>query len=497
MMSTFAARREMADTPDMDTSDHSDVPLIVDLDGTLTKSDTMHEALLLFIAKHPVKLPQIATWLLSGKAEFKDRLASEMVVDAASVPLRDEVLDLIGTARADGRKVLLVSASNQRQVSRIAEQLNLFDEAVGSDAARNLSGTQKADWLVDRFGEKGFDYVGDSRADLDVWPRARKAITVGSNASIRQHVDDMGLDATHLTGDDADSALARARHYVKAMRPHQWLKNLLVFVPALAAHDMAMLLPSFFAFCAFCLAASSIYLINDMLDLHVDRQHPRKRNRPFAAGTIPVSHGVVHSGALFLTAMVIALILSASFAAVLLGYVALTFAYSLVLKRKLMIDIWTLGALYTIRIIAGGAAAGIPLSEWLLAFSMFVFLSLAAVKRISELTDLRARNLTSTDGRGYRVSDLPVVLGAMLASGYCSIVILALYVSNSNVVSLYSEPKLLWLVCMMLLYWINRVAIISYRGEMDDDPIVFALRDRVSLIVFACCGAVFVASALL
>ncbi len=496
-MSTFAAQREPAETGGLTDPDHSDVPLIVDLDGTLTKSDTMHEALLLFIARHPAKLPQVVAWLFSGKARFKDKLASEVVVDAASVPLRDEVLALVNAAKAEGRKVLLVSASNQRQVDRIAEQLGLFDEAVGSDAAHNLSGKAKADWLVDRFGEKGFDYIGDSSADLSVWPRARKAITVGSNASLRQNVDSMGVETAHLTGDGADSGSARARHYIKAMRPHQWLKNLLVFVPALAAHDVAALLTSLFAFVAFSLAASSIYLINDMLDLHVDRQHPRKCKRPFAAGTIPVAHGVVHSALLFLIAMTIAAFLTPAFAAVLLGYVALTFAYSLILKRKLMIDIWTLGALYTIRIIAGAAAAGIVLSEWLLAFSMFVFLSLAAVKRISELKDLEARNLTSTDGRGYHVTDLPVVLGAMLASGYCSVVILALYVSNSNVASLYSEPKLLWLVCMMLLYWINRVAIISYRGEMDDDPIVFALRDRVSLMVFACCGAIFVASAVL
>ncbi|MBO9398604.1 UbiA family prenyltransferase [Shimia sp. R9_2] len=494
-MTTIGAQRGSADALEFDMSDTVDIPLVVDLDGTLTKSDTMHEALLLLIAKQPAKLPQIVSWLFAGKAQFKDKLAAEMVVDADSVPLREDVLAQISAAKESGRQVLLVSASNHRQVSLIGDQLELFDEAIGSDAQRNLAGSAKAQWLVDRFGERGFDYIGDSSADLEVWPKARKAITIGAKPAVRARVDAMDVEVTHLDRNSDESATRKARHYLKAMRPHQWLKNLLVFVPALAAHEMSMLLPSFFAFCAFSLAASSIYLINDMLDLHVDRQHPRKCKRPFAAGTIPVAHGVVHSAGLFLTAMVIAAFLPSAFALVLVGYVALTFAYSLVLKRKLMIDIWTLGALYTIRIVAGGAASGIPLSEWLLAFSMFVFLALAAVKRISELKDLEARDLDSTDGRGYSVGDLPVVLGAMLASGYCSVVILALYVSNSNVASLYSEPKLLWLVCMMLLYWINRVAIISYRGEMDDDPIVFALKDKVSLIVFAACGAVFLASA--
>ncbi len=472
------------------------VPLVVDLDGTLTKSDTLHEGLLSLISKQPARIPQVFVWLAKGKAAFKDRLAQEALVDVTTLPLRHEVLEQIEVARDAGRQVLLVSAANHRQVSHAAQQTGLFDEAAGSTETRNLAGQEKARWLVDRFGEKGFDYIGDSRADLPVWASAREAYIVGSNRAVYQAARKANPMITQLQPDEAAQP-SKASAYLKAMRPHQWIKNVLVLVPALAAHQPSALLPAAIAFVAFSLAASSIYLINDMLDLEVDRRHPRKCTRPFASGAIPVGQGIVQAAILFCTAMAIAAALAPAFLLVLMVYVALTFAYSLILKRKLMIDIWALGTLYTIRIVAGGYASGVPLSEWLLAFSMFLFLSLAAIKRMSELADLKAHNLESVDGRGYNVTDLPVVLGVVLSAGYCSVVILALYISNATVASLYGEPKLLWLVCLMLLYWISRATIISFRGEMDDDPIVFALRDRISLFVFACCGVVFLVSALL
>lgn len=471
-------------------------PLIVDLDGTLTKSDTMHEGLLSFISAHPAKIPKIVAWLTKGKAAFKDKLAEQSVVAATSLPMRKEVLDHIAEARQAKRTILLVSASNHRQVSEIGAQTGLFDEAIGSTKTRNLAGEEKARWLVERFGEKGFDYIGDSKADLPVWASARNAYIVGSKRGLFDAAQDLNPGIKQLVPDDAPSK-SQGAQYLKAMRPHQWLKNILVMVPALAAHDFSALLPAFIAFIAFSLAASSVYLINDMLDLEADRRHSRKCERPFASGAIPVAHGMIHAAALFLVSMLIAVTLAPSFLLVLLVYLALTFAYSLILKRKLMIDIWTLGTLYTIRIVAGGMASGVPLSEWLLAFSMFLFLSLAAVKRMSELADLKSQNLESIEGRGYRVSDLPVVLGVVLSSGYCSVVILSLYISNADVAGRYGEPKLLWTVCLMLLYWISRATIISFRGEMHDDPIVFALRDRISLFVFACCGTVFLISAML
>jgi len=458
------------------------IPLIVDMDGTLTRSDTLHEALLGLIARRPGRVIKVVTWLKGGKAAFKAKVIEETDLDVSGLPLREEVLSLIEQVRADGRPVLLVSASHQKQVDEVAEYVAVFDEAVGSDDIRNLGGTAKADWLVDRFGAQGFDYVGDSAADLKVWPHAREAICVGANSSVRAKLAANHSNVAEL--DSPTSPITTAHVYLKAMRPHQWLKNLLVFVPMLAAHDFSAFWPSLFAFLSFCLAASSIYLINDMLDLEVDRRHPRKRNRPFASGAIPVKDGLIQSVILLTGSVLLGLFANPAFLLVLAGYILLTFAYSLILKRKLMIDIWTLGALYTMRIIAGGAATGILLSEWLLAFSMFIFLSLAAVKRQSELADLKRRGIEETDGRGYRVSDLPILLGVVLSAGYCSVLVLALYISSATSTGLYSEPRLFWLVSPLLLYWISRATIISYRGEMDDDPIVFALKDRVSQIVF-------------
>lgn len=463
------------------------------MDGTFTRSDTLHEALLGVIAKQPAKIFTIMSWLKDGKAAFKAKMIDLSNLDVTVLPLRQEVQDLIQDAKNNGREVLLVSASHQGQVTAVAEHVDLFDEAVGSDEARNLAGTAKANWLVERFGEKGFDYVGDSTADLSVWPHAKTALSVGASAAVRSKLDGSHSNVVHL--DEGVDFTKEARVYLKAMRPHQWLKNMLVFVPALAAHNMGALVPSFFAFMSFCLAASSIYVINDLLDLEVDRRHPRKRNRPFASGAISVKNGLIQSCVLILLSFVLALFVQPMFLLVLLGYVILTFAYSLLLKRKQMIDIWTLGTLYTTRIIAGGAATGVPLSEWLLAFSMFIFLSLAAVKRQSELADLARRGLTETDGRDYRVSDLPVLLGVVLSAGYCSVLVLALYVSSTTSTGLYSEPRLFWLVCAILLYWISRAAIISHRGEMDDDPIVFAIKDRVSQIIFAVSAVLIVLSA--
>lgn len=475
------------------TGEDATIALVVDLDGTLATVDTLHESAMGLISRNPMRLLNMIGWLRHGKAGFKACLAAEALADASSLPLRDGVLDLIRQAKAAGRPVLLVSAADQRQVDAVAKHVGLFDEAAGSDGDRNLSGRDKADFLVSRFGERGFDYVGDSSVDLAVWRKARRAITVSASEATRRRVESFPVDVEHLI--DRPSGLEKTRAHLRAMRPHQWLKNLLVFVPAVAAHSPGALLPSLVAFVAFCLAASSVYLLNDLLDIEADRNHPRKKLRPFAAGLIPVSHGLVHAAILIIAAFALALTTTPQFLAVLAGYLVLTFAYSLYLKRKLMIDIWILATLYTTRIIAGGAASEVPISEWLLALSMFIFLSLAAVKRLSELTDLVKRGATETAGRGYRTSDIPVILGVVLAAGYSSVLVLALYISNDKITALYARPELLWLICPLLLYWVSRVAMISYRGEMHDDPIVFAVKDKVSLAIFGLAGVLAVMGA--
>jgi 4-hydroxybenzoate polyprenyltransferase/phosphoserine phosphatase len=470
--------------------------LVVDMDGSLLRSDTLHEALIAFAAAEPWRIPALCGWLRLGKAGFKRRLANEMIVEAAGLPVNECVVELIGKARQEGRRVVLVSAADQRQVDAVAAHLGLFDEAHGTGSGAleasetggsnrdgsNLGGHAKARFLVERFGEKGFDYVGDSRADLPVWAAARRAFTVCAPASLRAAAGRACREVEHLS---PRVWLQDAAHYLWALRPHQWLKNLLVFLPLLAAHQPGAFGAALLAFVVFSMTASSVYLVNDLLDLAADRAHPRKRLRPFAAGAIPLAHGAVLAPMLAGTAALLALLfLPPRFLAVLALYYVSTFAYSLVLKRQLIVDVWMLGALYTLRLLAGGEATGIPLSFWMLGFSMFLFLALAAVKRQAELTDL-LRSGREGAGRAYQPDDLPILQGIALAAGYASVIVLALYINSPGVVELYERPRLLWYVCPLLLYWISMMVMVTHRGRMTDDPIVFAVRDPASLVVLA------------
>jgi 4-hydroxybenzoate polyprenyltransferase len=471
----------------------SDAPvLVVDLDGTLSRTDTLHEAVLGLLTRDPRVILPLLGALMRGRAAFKAFVADRHVVPGSSLPLNADVLDLLRSARADGRRTALVSAADARQVQALAETVALFDDVEGSTTERNLKGSEKARHLVDRYGEGGFDYAGDAWADLPVWAHARRTITVDAPARLRRAVDRTQPDALHL---------GQGKHQVaavlRAMRPHQWSKNLLVFLPLLAAHDASALGPALLAFCSFCCAAAAVYVINDLLDLEADRSHPRKRSRPFAAGELTAAQGGVMALALLVGATGLGLLTgNPAFLAVLAAYVVSTFAYSLWLKRKLLVDVLALAGLYTIRIVAGGAAAALALSPWLLGFSMFLFLGLATVKRQAELMDQAATGRESS-GRAYTVDDLPVLRGLALASAIASVLVMALYVSSEDVQPLYSRPDLLWALCPVLLYWLLRMIMMAHRGQMTDDPIVFAARDRVSLMTILTAFGIVAAASIL
>ena len=281
---------------------------------------------------------------------------------------------------------------------------------------------------------------------------------------------------------EAVQAMFWVKAYAKALRLHQWLKNALIFLPALAAHrlELPVIVFAAQAFLSFSLTASAVYVLNDRIDLTADRAHPRKRERPFASGAIPVSHGKWMIAALLIAALALALPLGRDFISVMVLYFAATTTYSFYLKRKLIADICMLAALYTVRILAGGVATNIPLSVWLLAFSMFFFMSLAAIKRQAELVDGVASGVVKAQGRGYHVDDLPLVSQMAISSGYVSVMVFALYLNSANVGDLYRNPVLLWGICPVLLYWISRMAMIAHRGMMHDDPVVFAVKDRTS-----------------
>lgn len=460
------------------------VALCVDLDGTLLKSDVLYESLLALLSRNPFYLFLLPFWLVKGKAALKHEIASRVELDPATLPYDERLVSLLKETPARPR--VLCTATNAKFAHRIAEHLGVFDQVLASDDQLNLSGSRKASALVDRFGERGFDYAGNESVDLDVWSRARCAWVVNGSRSLAQRAAKVTTVDRHLPASSGG-----LRTWIKAIRVHQWLKNLLVFLPLLASHrfyDAMSVVHVGIAFLAFGLCASGVYVLNDLLDLPSDRRHPRKCRRPFAAGTLPLLHGLAAAPALTLAGFALALLVSPMFALVLAGYYVMTLAYSLRLKRVVMVDVVVLAGLYTIRIIGGAAAIDSPLSFWLLAFSMFLFLSLAMLKRYTELATMLASGNDKASGRGYAVDDLPLIQSLGGASGYLAVLVFALYINSPESLALYRHPQVLWLICPMLLYWISRVWIKAHRGGMDDDPVVFAVTDRISQIVIAVCG---------
>lgn len=468
-----------------------DIALVVDLDGTLSRTDTLHEALLALVTSDPAKLLKLPGRLGKGKAAFKADVADIGVIDPAELPLNEAVLESLRVARDAGRKTALVSAADHRQVTAVAEAVGLFDEAYGTAEGRNLKGAEKAAFLTAHYGAGRFDYFGDSKADLPVWEAARQAVTVEASPSLRQAAEGVNANTRHISPPQG-----RARSMLRAMRPHQWSKNALLLLPMLAAHDFSNLVAVILGIVAFCLTASAVYVINDLIDLGSDRAHPRKRKRPFASGALTATTGAAMAGGLLGLALIFGLMTgNALFLAVLLAYLVATFAYSLWLKSKLIVDILMLASLYTVRIIAGGVAASVVLSPWLLGFSMFLFLALAAVKRQAELTDQVASGFENK-ARAYQVDDLPILRSIALSASQAAVLVLALYISSDNVQLLYPTPEILWLICPLLLYWLLRMVMKAHRGQMPDDPIVFAFTDSVCIAIVILCASITVAAAL-
>lgn len=456
-------------------------PLVVDLDGTLLASDMLVEGFFSLLSEAPLKALGALVALRDGKAALKARIAAAAKLTLARMPWNDRLIDLIVAERVRGRRVYLASATDQRLVQAVADHLGLFDGVFASNGVVNLSGDAKAAALCAAFGEGGFDYAGNSRIDLAVWRRARHIVAVDASPSLIAEVRRYRADATVL-----GISRPHLRSYVQAIRLHQWLKNLLLFVPMLGAHrfDAATVSRCLIAALSFSLCASSVYVMNDLIDLDRDRAHHSKRARPFAAGRIPILHGLVMSPAMLVAAAALAVAVNVRFVGVLAIYYVTTVAYSLLLKRRMMIDVAVLAGLYGLRLLAGGAATYVPLSAWLATFSIFLFTCLAVVKRCTELASRAAAGSGDPSGRGYQIKDLPVLEGLASASGCVAVLVFELYANSADVAYLYGHPKWLSAICVILIYWVGYVMILTHRGEMKDDPVVFAATDRTSL----CCG---------
>ncbi len=470
---------------------HDLTPLVIDLDGTLIHSDLLWEALVLFLKTRLLAIWRLPLWLLRGKAGFKERLAAAVVLDPATLPYDRTLLASIEAARAAGRVVVLATGSQRRFADLVANHLKLFDRVLATeDSGVNLTSHNKAGALVASYGEGGFDYVGNASADLPVWLKSRSAYSVTQRPfrlADGRYTEPMGSTRTGW-----------ARALLKTMRPRQWLKNLLVFVPMLAGHALTAdaALDSLLAFVAFSLTASSAYLLNDALDAGDDRLHPVKHKRPIAAGTLPLSVALCVSPLLAGAALALCAWLNPVLLLVVVLYFASTLAYSVYLKRLLMVDIVALAILYSLRILGGSAATGIAPSFWLLAFSFFIFLSLALLKRHSELFNLHRDGKEKTSGRGYVTSD-KVPIGMMgINAAFMSVLILILYFNSQNVLVLYRQPAWLAGVVPLLVLWLGRLWTLSFRGQVNEDPVLYVSKDWPSLGIFALCAVLVVMASL-
>ena len=463
------------------------VPLCVDLDGTLVRTDLLFESFLTLLRERPLQALRAPLWLLDGKARLKAEIAARVDLAEIELPYRAEVVELIERERGQ-RPIVLVTGTHQSLADIVAARSGLFDEVHGSSADVNLTAERKRDWLVGRFGEGGFDYIGNDEDDLKVWPAAREAIAVSTPGGIAR---EKSIDFARVIDDERPGV----RDYVNLMRVHQWSKNALIAVPFLLDQrlgDPRATVAVLLAFLAMSLLASATYIVNDMLDLQSDRRNATKCRRALPSGRVSIRRGAAVVGVLSGAAVLLAAFLPPLFQAALAAYLALTLLYSFALKRKAVLDVIVLAALHTLRVIAGTLAIAAEWSFWLLAFSMFVFFSLALAKRVAELTNLALAGRESSPGRGYSVADRAFLSSTGITAGYLSVLIVALYINSEKVVRVYSEPMILWLLCPVLMYWIGRIWLETSRGNMHEDPIVFALKDRESLFTALLLGLIVV-----
>jgi len=470
------------------TAQHSEVQpvaagqspcLCVDLDGTLVRTDTLIESLLAYLRAQPLRLFRVIGWLFLGKARFKQELGRVCRLEPSTLPYASPFLDYITTESQRGRKLLLVTAADSSIAVPVAEHLGLFAQVICSNGSENVSGKAKLAAIRRALGDEPFSYAGNSRRDLAVWEGAASAVVVGAGSGVRRAVERSGVAIEKVFPGPGFSI----RALLKEMRIYQWTKNVLVLLPIALGHfvEWHTLVRGVRAFLAFSLCASAVYLLNDLLDLPTDRRHTRKRNRPLAAGQVSITSAVIGILVLIFGA---ALLNPTPEAALLLAlYGATAIAYSLYLKRLLMIDVIMLAGFYTLRLLYGGTAARTGVSIWTLAFSMFMFLSLALIKRISELRNRTSDEGLSASGRGYEIADLPQLTALCAASGCVSALIVILYVRSPEVASLYSRPEFLLGIFPLLVYWQSRLLILANRGSIQEDPILFSLLDRASQAV--------------
>jgi 4-hydroxybenzoate polyprenyltransferase len=476
------------------------VPLCVDLDGTLVKSDTLVDSVFALARQDPLALLSIPAWLLRGRAAFKMHIGRAVKLDVTTLPYNRPLLKFLFEQYAAGRPIYLATAADRELAERVTEHLGIFTGVLASDGACNLAGENKYNAFRERFGD-GFAYVGNAAPDLPALTRCAEPMVANPTGSLREGLRAAGVEPIRSFLDSAPPL----KGWLRALRVHQWAKNALIFLPLLLAHPWAVAGPAgssiglfagaAMAFFSFCLCASATYIVNDLLDLEADRRHLKKQLRPFASGDLSAQSGLMAAAVMLAASLGLAFALPRltallgaplEFPIRLLGWLAIyaiaTTAYSLKLKRLPLVDVIVLSGLYTIRILAGSAATGVPISTWMGGFSVLFFLSLAYAKRFAELENLRLRGAPVADGRGYLTSDIEQLRSLGTSSAMASVVVLTMYISNLDT-RLYHHPGRLWLLLPTFLLWISNLWLLASRGELSEDPVVFAITDKRSLLI--------------
>ena len=464
------------------------IPLVVDLDGTLIHTDLLHEAVISLLKKNFLYAFLLIPWLMKGKAYMKNKLFQIVAIDPELLPYNAELLEFLKSESDNGRTIVLATASPISNAKAVTDFHPLFQHVYGTDENINLKGKNKSDILTNIFGKGKFDYVGNSYSDLKIFSSSRYSYLVNAPIFLEGKVKKVSnLQFSWNSGRNSIFYL------LKAIRPHQWVKNLLVFVPLITAHKLNsinLLILTFYAFIAFSFVASAGYLINDLSDLNSDRVHPRKRSRPLASGKVSILTGCFLALLLFLTGIYLGSVISPLFLFTLLSYFLTSLLYSLYFKKIVLYDVFILALLYSIRVFAGGDVIGVRLSFWLIAFSTFIFLSLAFVKRYSELMQINKKGGLNSRGRDYLIEDIYLLLVMGIASGFSSVIVFSLYINSPEVALLYSKPELLWSISLLFLFWISRIWLVTIRGMMTDDPIIFAIKDKTSYVLFFLVGLI-------
>ena len=469
--------------------------LCVDLDGTLVKSDTLYDSALAVARHRPTALLQFAGWLLQGKAALKRHITAIVQLDVAHLPYNRELLQYLEQQKASGRPIYLATAADAALAERISAHLGLFTGVLASDGQLNLAGKNKLQAFQSQFGDN-FCYIGNALPDLTLLQHCQEPMVANPTSGLLAALRKARVSPVRVF----EERVSPLKAWPKAIRIHQWAKNVLIFLPLVLAHvwSAGLAAAALLAFLSFGLCASATYIVNDLLDLEADRQHPRKRRRPFASGDLSAIAGILVVILFLAASLVLALLVPHAVSAlspqlalfrphyflIWLGiYLVTTLSYSLRLKRAVLVDVFVLSGLYTIRILAGSAATGVLVSAWLAGFSVFFFLSLAFVKRFAELENLRERGGSSAGGRGYHVSDIEQLRSFGSASGYASVVVLTFYISNLDATHLYRHSTRLWLLAPVLLLWISQLWLLASRGQLNEDPVVYAITDRRSLLL--------------